>query len=116
VSRRLKLLKKKGIYFLAFAWPAHILLRLWTKITSQKQLKIESAPQSKENLTFLTGLIEQGKIKPEIDRVFPLAQIPEAHRYVESGEKIGHVCVSLDLDVQSSNRTNIENPVEIRKE
>ena len=96
VARRLKLLEHGGVYFLAFARPSDILLRLWTSLTSKKDFKIESASQSIEDLKFLTGLIDAGKLKPVIDRTFPLEQVPQAHRYAEAGGKIGNVCISVD--------------------
>jgi len=96
VVRRLKLLKKKGTYFLAFAKPSHILLGWWTSLTSTKRLKIESASQKKGDLLFLKKLIEEGKLKPVIDRCFPLEQVPDAHRYVEAGGKQGNVSIILD--------------------
>jgi 2-desacetyl-2-hydroxyethyl bacteriochlorophyllide A dehydrogenase len=97
VLKRLKLLKKKGNYFLAFAKPFHILLGLWTSLTSSKRLKIESSKQSKEDLLFLKILIEEGNLKPVIDRCFPLEQVPDAHRYVETGGKKGNVIITLDF-------------------
>jgi 2-desacetyl-2-hydroxyethyl bacteriochlorophyllide A dehydrogenase len=96
VLKRLKLLKKKGNYFLAFAKPFHILLGLWTSLTSSKRLKIESAKQTKEDLLLLKMLIEEGKLKPVIDRSYPLEQVPDAHRYVETGGKKGNVSITLD--------------------
>jgi len=98
VPKRLKLLNKNGVYFLAFARPVHILLAIWTSLTSKKRVKTESASQTKEEMIYLKELLEFGKIKPVIDRVFPLEEVPEAHRYVESGAKIGNVCISLDSD------------------
>jgi len=50
---------------------------------------------SSKRLDLLTGLIEEGKIIPVVDKIYPLGEIVEAHRYVEQGHKRGGVAITI---------------------
>ena len=52
-----------------------------------------SAHVATEDLEFLSNLIEAGKVRPQIDRRYPFAEIPAAIAYLEQGHARGKVVV-----------------------
>ncbi len=92
-----KILKVGGTYYSSeLGYMAqNLFLPLLTPIFSLKKVKFPIPTDNKKDMLFFKKLIEEGHYKPIIDRVYPLDEIVEATKYVETGEKTGNVVISV---------------------
>jgi NADPH:quinone reductase-like Zn-dependent oxidoreductase len=101
-----RVLKPKGILVLVGGGGANeqgligpmakpIKAMLLSPFVSQK-IGMILAELNHDDLAFLAGLMESGKVKPVIDRTYKLSDVPEAIKYVEQGHARGKVVVSVD--------------------
>ena len=90
-------LESGGVYIstdLGFMY--HVpLLALVTRVLGSKRGTLGLGRYRQEDLLLVKELVETGKYRPVIDRRYPLDEVVEATRYVESGQKTGNVVLSL---------------------
>jgi NADPH:quinone reductase-like Zn-dependent oxidoreductase len=95
-SRSIRALKQNGRYLIANPRLSKMIRGRWVSMRSSKNVIFEMTNQKTEDLMFLKERIEAGMLKPVIDRRYPLEQAAEAHRYVETGQKKGHVVITIE--------------------
>ena len=92
------LLKPAGIYVSSELGPhaQNPFLALLSPLQRGRRVKFPIPKHDQEMMGFFRDLIESGAFRPVIDRTYPLSQIVEAYRYVETGQKIGNVVITVD--------------------
>ncbi len=88
-------LTSNGIYLLASFKMKQLFQMLWTSLFSRKKVICALASESTENLEIIRDLVEAGAINTVLDRTFPIKQVAEAHHYIESGQRTGHVVIKV---------------------
>jgi 2-desacetyl-2-hydroxyethyl bacteriochlorophyllide A dehydrogenase len=91
----LRSLHEEGTYLNAVSSPGITLRMRLASINNKQKLVGGGPPQNPDDLLLLQELVENGKITPVIERCYPLDQIVEAHKLVDTGHKKGNVVIKV---------------------
>lgn len=91
------IMKAKGIYMSTELGPRseNPFLALLTPLFGGKRVLFPIPSITRKDVEFLRDLVVAGKFKPLVDRTYPLEQIVDAYRYVETGMKTGNVIIRM---------------------
>ena len=88
-------LKPDGVFLQNIMELTDVVRVLWTSIASRKKIKGGVAINNLKRMSFIAELVATGKLRPVIDRSYPLEHTAEAFKYVEQGHKTGNVVITL---------------------
>jgi len=95
-SRCVNALKPNGRYLMGNPRLTNMVRSIFTNMLSDKKAIFTFAGEKEEELLTLKEMIEAGEIKPVIDKTYPPHQAAEAHRRVETEQRLGIVVISME--------------------
>jgi NADPH:quinone reductase-like Zn-dependent oxidoreductase len=92
-----RLLKPHGTYLWSDLGPLcqNLLFALVTPLLGRRKTVFRPPRHDQETVRYLRELLESGAFRPLVDRRSPLERIVEAYRYVETGQKVGSVVITV---------------------
>jgi NADPH:quinone reductase-like Zn-dependent oxidoreductase len=98
-----RLLKPGGSYLWSDLGPMwqNLLFALVTPLFGRRKSLFRPPRHDQETVRYLRELLDSGAFRPLVDRRYPLEQIVEAYRYVETGQKIGAVVIEVTAAASS---------------
>jgi NADPH:quinone reductase-like Zn-dependent oxidoreductase len=94
-SRARRCLSRRGRYLVTVGGPELFLRDAWSRVVGRQKLVFGMSVEKRTALAEVSELVARGAIRPVIDRRYSLAEISEAHRYVETGRKRGNVVIDI---------------------
>jgi NADPH:quinone reductase-like Zn-dependent oxidoreductase len=93
-----RLLESRGVYLSTDLGPhgENPFLMLVTPLLPGKSVLFGFPRHDQQMMNYFKDLREAGLFRPVIDRSYPLADIVEAYRYVETGQKVGNVVITVE--------------------
>jgi NADPH:quinone reductase-like Zn-dependent oxidoreductase len=95
-----RLLEPRGVYLSTDLGPGaqNPFLALVTPVLAGKSVLFGFPRHNQAMMNYFKDLLESGLFRPVIDRSYPLADIVEAYRYVETGQKVGNVVIIVEQE------------------
>ena len=87
---------RPGGIFVATDRLHNFVLRYWTRWFDSRKVVFKVEWPTRDDMLFIRRLIEEGEYRAVVDRTYPLEDVVEATRYVESWQKTGNVVLTVD--------------------